>query len=68
MVSLVELADRVPLTHRAGGGVGVHAAAASARDSGRVLRDVAVTPADGGGCVSDVAAFEAQERLVGARA
>src|SRR4051812_17961223 len=40
----------------------------SAHDPGRVLRDVAVMLADGGDCVTDLAAYAGQERLFGARA
>jgi hypothetical protein len=40
----------------------------SAHDPGRVLRDVAVMLADGGDCVTDVAAYEGQERLFDAPA
>src|SRR3954453_9543232 len=39
-----------------------------AHDPGRVLRDVAVMLADGGDCVTDLAAYAGQERLFGARA
>ena len=40
----------------------------SAHDPGRVLRDLAVMLADGGDCVTDMAAYRGQERLFGARA
>jgi hypothetical protein len=40
----------------------------SAHDPGRVLRDVAVMLADGGDCVTDMAAYRGQERLFGAGA
>src|SRR3954451_22617888 len=40
----------------------------SADHPGRVRRDVAVMLADGGDCVTDIAALEGQERLFGARA
>jgi DDE family transposase len=65
---LVELADRIGLT----GGLSVALADTrerrSAHDPGRVLRDVAVMLADGGDCVTDMAAYQGQERLFGARA
>jgi hypothetical protein len=65
---LVELADRAALT----GALSVAMAATrerrSAHDPGRVLRDVAVMLADGGDCVTDMAAYEGQERLFGERA
>lgn len=40
----------------------------STHDPGRVLRDLAVMLADGGDCVTDMAAYEGQERLFGAHA
>ena len=40
----------------------------SAHGPGWVLRDVAVMLADGGDCVTDMGAFDGQQRLFGARA
>jgi hypothetical protein len=68
VVLLVELADRAGLTEALSVGLADTRERRSAHDPGRVLRDVAVMLADGGDCVSDMAAFEGQERLFGARA
>jgi hypothetical protein len=65
---LVELADRAGLTEALSGALADTRERRSAHDPGRVLRDVAVMLADGGDCVTDMAAFEGQERLFGARA
>jgi hypothetical protein len=65
---LVELADRVGLTGALSGALAGTRERRSAHDPGRVLRDVAVMLADGGDCVTDVAAYRGQERLFGARA
>jgi len=65
---LVELADRAGLTSGLSLALGSTRERRSAHDPGRVLRDVAVMLADGGDCVTDMAAFEGQERLFGARA
>ena len=65
---LVELADRAGLTAALSEAMATTRERRSAHDPGRVLRDVAVMLADGGDCVTDLAAFEGQERLFGARA
>jgi hypothetical protein len=65
---LVELADRAGLTGALSEAMGCTRERRSAHDPGRVLRDVAVMLADGGDCVTDMAAFQGQERLFGARA
>jgi hypothetical protein len=65
---LVELADRAGLTDALSDALARTRERRSAHDPGRVLRDVAVMLADGGDCVTDMAAFEGQERLFGARA
>jgi Transposase DDE domain group 1 len=65
---LVELADRVGLTGALSGALAGTRERRSAHDPGRVLRDVAVMLADGGDCVTDLAAYRGQERLFGARA
>lgn len=62
---LGELADRLGLTselgRRANRGV-----RAGAHDRGQVLRDLVVMLADGGDCVSDLAALRDQPELFGA--
>ncbi|MDQ6806595.1 MAG: IS1380 family transposase [Actinomycetota bacterium] len=65
---LVELSDRAGLTEALSDVLADTRERRSAHDPGRVLRDVAVMLADGGDCVTDMAAFEGQERLFGARA
>lgn len=65
---LVELADRTGLTGALSEAMARTRERRSAHDPGRVLRDVAVMLADGGDCVTDLAAYEGQERLFGARA
>jgi hypothetical protein len=65
---LVELADRARLTGALSAAMAPTRERRSAHDPGRVLRDVAVMLADGGDCVTDLAAYEGQERLFGARA
>jgi hypothetical protein len=65
---LVELADRVGLTGALSGALAGSRERRSAHDPGRVLRDVAVMLADGGDCVTDLDAYQGQERLFGARA
>jgi Transposase DDE domain group 1 len=65
---LVELADRVGLTGELSGALAPTRERRSAHDPGRVLRDVAVMLADGGDCVTDMAAYRGQERLFGAGA
>jgi len=65
---LVELADRVGLTDELSDALAPTRERRSAHDPGRVLRDVAVMLADGGDCVTDVEAYQGQERLFGARA
>jgi Transposase DDE domain group 1 len=65
---LVELADRAGLTSAMSAAMASTRERRSAHDPGRVLRDVAVMLADGGDCVTDMAALEGQGRLFGARA
>jgi Transposase DDE domain group 1 len=65
---LVELAERAGLTSALSAAMAPTRERRSAHDPGRVLRDVAVMLADGGDCVTDMAAYEGQERLFGARA
>ncbi len=65
---LVELADRVGLTAALSEALAQARERRSAHDPGRVLRDVAVMLADGGDCVTDIDAYQGQERLFGARA
>jgi Transposase DDE domain group 1 len=65
---LVELADRAGLTAALSNALAPTRGRRSAHDPGRVLRDVAVMLADGGDCVTDMAAFGGQERLFGPRA
>jgi Transposase DDE domain group 1 len=65
---LVELADRAGLTGGLSEAVAPTRERRSAHDPGRVLRDAAVMLADGGDCVTDMAAYEGQERLFGAKA
>lgn len=65
---LVEVADRAGLTGALSAAMAPTRERRSAHDPGRVLRDVAVMLADGGDCVTDMAAYEGQERLFGARA
>ena len=66
-VLLVELADRSGLTAALSGVLAGTRERRSVHGPGRVLRDVAVMLADGGDCVTDMAAFDGQERLFGAR-
>jgi Transposase DDE domain group 1 len=65
---LVELADRAGLTAALSEAMAPTRERRSAHDPGRVLRDVAVMLADGGDCVTDMAAYEGQERLFGVKA
>jgi hypothetical protein len=65
---VVELADRAGLTVALSDAMATTRERRSAHDPGRVLRDVAVMLADGGDCVTDLAAYEGQERLFGERA
>jgi hypothetical protein len=65
---LVELADRTGLTGGLSEALSVTRERRSAHDPGCVLRDVAVMLADGGDCVTDIAAYRGQERLFGRRA
>jgi hypothetical protein len=68
VVLLVELADRIGLTEALSAALAGTRERRSAHDPGRVLRDVAVMLADGGDCVTDMDAYQGQERLFGARA
>lgn len=65
---LVELADRAGLTGALSEALASTRERRSVHDPGRVLRDVAVMLADGGDCVTDLAAYQGQERLFGVRA
>jgi hypothetical protein len=65
---LVEVADRVGLTTAMSEAMVQTRERRSAHGPGRVLRDVAVTLADGGDCVTDIDAYRGQERLFGAKA
>jgi Transposase DDE domain group 1 len=65
---LVELADLVGLTEALSDALAGTRERRSARDPGRVLRDLAVMLADGGDCVTDLDAYRGQERLFGAKA
>jgi hypothetical protein len=65
---LVELADRAGLTGGLSEAMAPTRERRSSHDPGRVLCDVAVMLADGGDCVTDMAAYEGQERLFGAKA
>jgi hypothetical protein len=65
---LVEVADRTGLTGELSSALAPTRERRSAHDPGRVLRDVAVMLADGGDCVSDMAAYRGQARLFGAKA
>ena len=65
---LVELADRAGLTGALSEALAPTRERRSVHDPGRVLRDVAVMLADGGDCVTDMAAYEGQARLFGAKA
>jgi hypothetical protein len=65
---LVELADRMGLTGGLSEELSVTRERRSAHDPGCVLRDAAVMLADGGDCVTDIAAYRGQERLFGRRA
>jgi Transposase DDE domain group 1 len=65
---LVELADRVGLTGALSAALAPTRERRSAHDPGRVLRDVAVMLADAGDCVTELDAYQGQERLFGARA
>lgn len=57
---LVELADRAGLTGALSEALAGTRERRSAHDPGRVIRDVAVTLADGGDCVTDTAAYQGQ--------
>jgi len=61
-------AERLGLTDALGWALAETRERRSSHDPGRVIRDVAVMLADGGDCVTDMAAYEGQERLFGAKA
>ena len=65
---VAELADRVGLTAALSEALATTRERRSAHDPGGVIRDLAVMLVDGGDCVTDMAAFEGQKRLFGARA
>jgi hypothetical protein len=62
---LVELADRAGLTSALSLAVAGTWERRSTHDPGRVLSDVAVMLADGGDCVTDMAAYEGQDSCSG---
>lgn len=62
---LVEVADRLGLTAGLGARLREQRERRSAHDPGAVLRDLAVTLADGGTCISDLAALRDQPALFG---
>lgn len=63
---LTELADRVGLTEALSQAMASTRERRSAHDPGVVLRDLAVSIADGGDCVSDLGVLAGQEALFGA--
>src|SRR6266851_976055 len=62
---LVELADRLGLTHALGEAMSDTRERRSAHDPGAVLRDLAVMLADGGDCLADLGALRDQLALFG---
>ena len=62
---VAELADRVGLTGALSEAMASTRSRRSAHDPGRVLRDLAVSIADGGDCVSDLGVIAGQEALFG---
>lgn len=62
---LIELADRIGLTAALSEAMAPMRERRSAHDPGRVLRDLAVSIADGGDCVSDLGVLRGQEALFG---
>ncbi len=60
-----ELADRIGLTQALSEALAPTRERRSAHDPGRLVRDLAVTLADGGDCVSDLEALRGQGRLFG---
>jgi Transposase DDE domain group 1 len=62
---LSELADRIGLTEALSGAMAPSRERRSAHDPGIVLRDIAVSIADGGDCVSDLGVLRDQEALFG---
>lgn len=63
---LAQLSDRVGLTAALSGAMAPSRERRSAHDPGRVLRDLAVSIADGGECVTDLGVLRDQEALFGA--
>ena len=63
---LSELADRIGLTKALSEAMAPTRERSSAHDPGVVLRDLAVSIADGGDCVSDLGVLRGQEALFGA--
>lgn len=63
---LVELADRLELTAALSEAMAPTRERRSAHDPGVVLRDLAVSVADGGDCLSDLGVLRGQEPLFGA--
>jgi hypothetical protein len=62
---LTELADRLGLTAALSAAMAPTRERRSAHDPGRVLRDLAVSIADGGDCVTDLGVIRGQEALFG---
>ena len=62
---LVELSDRLGLTAGLSGAMAPTRERRSAHDPGVVLRDLAVSVADGGDCLSDLGVLRGQEELFG---
>ena len=62
---LVELADRVGLTAALSRGLACLKQRRRAHDPGEVLRDLAVSIADGGDCLSDLTVLHNQPNLFG---
>jgi hypothetical protein len=63
---LTELADRLGLTKALSAAMAPTRERRSAHDPGRVLRDLVVSIADGGECVSDLGVLRGQQALFGA--
>lgn len=63
---VTELADRIGLTGALSQALAPTRERHSAHDPGRVLRDLVVSIADGGDCVSDLGVMRGQEALFGA--
>lgn len=62
---LKEMSDRMGLTDELGHALSEVRVRRSAHDPGAILRDIAVTLANGGDCIADLAALRGQETLFG---